>query len=110
MKEKNERLYDGLFADEIVEDGNIKMFSIYDFPSLNELTTFIEECERKNCFVRFENEDIVFSNAQESREHFTNHMKIIIAFAIITDPRYLKNYGRYLETKRTSLPGVEPTT
>ena len=51
MKKKTERLYEGLFADKIIEDGNIEMFSIYDFPNLYELTAFIEECERQNCFV-----------------------------------------------------------
>lgn len=99
MKKKNERLYEGLFADKIIEDGNIEMFSIYDFPNLTELTAFIEECERQNCFVRFENEDIVISNSQGSNEHLTNHMKIVIAFAIVSDPRYLENYGRYLKSK-----------
>lgn len=110
MKKKNEKIYDGLFADKIVEDGSIEMFSIYDFSSLYEITAFIEECERQNCSVKFENEDIVISNIQESDEHFANHMKIAIAFAIINDPRYLRNYRRYLETKGTSSSRVEPTT
>ena len=110
MKKKNEKVYDGLFADKIVEDGHIEMFSIYDFSNLQELTAFEEECEKQNCFVKFENEDIIFSNAQESCEHLANHMKMLIAFAIINDPRYLKNYRRYLETKGTSSPRVEPTT
>ena len=99
MKKKNERLYEGLFADKIIEDGNIEMFSIYDFPNLYELTAFIEECERQNCFVKFENEDIVISNTQESDKHLANHMKMIIAFSIVQDPRYLQNYRRYLKTK-----------
>ena len=103
MKKKNERLYEGLFADKIIEDGNIEMFSIYDFPNLYELTAFIEECERQNCFVKFENEDIVISNTQESDKHLANHMKLIIAFSIVQDPRYLQNYRRYLKTKGTPL-------
>ena len=46
----------------------------------------------KNCFIKFENEDIVFSNTQESGEHLANHMKMLIAFAIINDSRHLRNY------------------
>ena len=103
MTKKNEKNYDGLFADKIVEDGSIEMFSIYDFSSLYEITAFIEECERQNCFVKFENEDIVISNTQESDKHLANHMKMIIAFSIVQDPRYLQNYRRYLKTKGTPL-------
>ena len=103
MKKKTERFYEGLFADKIIEDGNIEMFSIYDFPNLYELTAFIEECERQNCFVKFENEDIVISNTQESDKHLANHMKMIIAFSIVQDPRYLQNYRRYLKIKGNPL-------
>ena len=82
---------------------NVKEYYGSSFPNLYELTAFIEECERQNCFVKFENEDIVISNTQESDKHLANHMKMIIAFSIVQDPRYLQNYRRYLKTKGTPL-------
>ena len=103
MKNKNEKNHDGLFAEKIIKDGNIEMFSIYDFPNFDDLTDFIKECRRQNSLVRFENENIIIGNEQKNNERLVNYMKMIIAFAVVQDPRYLENYGRYLKTKGTPL-------
>ena len=46
---------------------------------------------------------IIIGNEQKNNERLVNYMKMIIAFAVVQDPRYLENYGRYLKTKGTPL-------
>ncbi len=45
---------------EIIENSTINISSIFTFTSnLKELTPFLAECQRKNCTVIFENEDLI---------------------------------------------------
>ena len=97
-KEKERAIEFAPYMENVPENGNIKIESLYAFKDISVLYAFLYGCQAKNTSVLFVNEGIAIPAKDEEESPFPGaawKTRLIIYEALKLDPHIAESYIRY---------------